>query len=167
MLALTILVVFGVVCYQSAIQFNESADARKHSYEVLRQLEATLSDMKDAETGQRGYLLTGNNRYLEPFQTALGSMKQRTKTLSSLTKDNINQQHRIDILQPLIDSKFAEIQETIAIRGEAKGFDAALKVIRTDKGQQIMDGIRKTIGDMASEESTLLKQSSDLSLIHI
>ncbi|MEZ0317593.1 MAG: CHASE3 domain-containing protein [Methylophilaceae bacterium] len=161
MLALAILLVFGVVCYQSAIQFSESAAARKHSFEVLCQLEATLSDVKDAETGQRGYLLTGNDHYLEPFQAAQASIKQRTKTLSDLTKDNINQKHRIDTLQPLIDSKFAEIQETVAIRGEAKGFDAALKIVRSDNGQQIMDGIRQTIGDMASEESVLLKQSSD------
>ncbi|HEY8118945.1 MAG TPA: CHASE3 domain-containing protein [Methylophilaceae bacterium] len=160
-LALVVLLAISIASYQNTNKLTETAEWVAHTHQVLEKLEALLSDIKDAETGQRGYLLTGEDRYLEPFRTAQLAVKQKTEALKELTKDNISQQHRLDILQQQIDSKFAELQETIDVRKEAKGFDAALKIVRTDKGKQVMDSIRKTVGEMESEESSLLKSRAD------
>jgi len=164
-LALAILVAIGAVSYQSTAKLTETAKWVAHTYQVLEKLEGVLSGMKDAETGQRGYILTGEERYLEPYRDAQVSVDQKIKSLRELTKDNVNQQRRLDILEPLIDGKegkFAELQETIDLRKDKiKGFDAALQIVRTDKGKRVMDEIRKTLEAMAGEENSLLIKRSD------
>jgi methyl-accepting chemotaxis protein len=164
-LALVILVVIGGVSYRSTAKLTETAELVAHSHQVLANLEVVVSDMKDAETGQRGYLLTGEERYLEPFRAALAVTNQDLKALRNLTRDNNSQQRRLDILEPLIDGKegkFAELQETIDLRRDkAKGFAAALEIVLTDKGKKVMDDIRKTADEMRSEENTLLRTRSD------
>jgi methyl-accepting chemotaxis protein len=164
-LALAILVAIGTVTYRSTSKLTETAEWVAHTYRVLDELEGVLSGMKDAETGQRGYILTGDEKYLEPYSGAQVSVDQGVKSLRDLTKDNVNQQRRLDILEPLIDGnegKFALLQETIDLRKDStKGFQAALQLIRTDKGKNVMDEIRKTIGEMTREESSLVIKRSD------
>ncbi len=164
-LALAILVAIGAVSYRSTTKLTETAEWVDHTHQVLQTLEGVLSVMKDAETGQRGYLLTGQEAYLEPFNAAEATYAQELNALRELTKDNVNQQRRLDILEPLIsgkDGKFAELQATIDARKDpAKGLDAALKIVLSDKGKTVMDDIRKVIGEMELEEKSLLKTRSD------
>jgi methyl-accepting chemotaxis protein len=162
-LALAILVAIGAVSYRSTEKLTDTAGWVAHTHQVLETLESVLSLVKDAETGQRGYLITGEERYLEPFRTALGATDQKVKALRELTKDNANQQRRLDLLEPQLLAKFAELQETIdARRDKGRGFDAALQLVLTDKGKKIMDEIRKTIDGMRSEETALLKERSEV-----
>jgi methyl-accepting chemotaxis protein len=164
-LALAILVAIGAVSYQSTAKLTETAKWVAHTYQVLEKLEGVLSGMQDAETGTRGYVITGDERYLEPYRDAQVSVNQKVKSLRELTKDNVNQQRRLDILEPLIDGKegkFADLQETIDLRKDKiKGFDAALQMVRTDKGKRVMDEIRKALEAMAGEENSLLIKRSD------
>jgi len=164
-LALAILVAIGAASYQSTTKLTETAEWVAHTHQVLEKLETVLSGMKDAETGQRGYIITGEERYLEPFRAAQETINQKVKTLRDLTRDNANQQRRLDILEPLIfgkEGKFAELLETIdARKDKANGFAAALQLVRTDKGKKVMDEIRKIIDEMTSEENTLLKMRAE------
>lgn len=159
-LALAILVVIGTVSYLSIAKLTDTAEWVAHTHQVLERLEAVLSGMKDAETGQRGYVITGEDRYLEPYRASQETVDKTLKTLRDLTRDNVDQQRRLDILDPLINGeqgKFAELRRTIEARKDnVKGFDAARKLILTDKGKKVMDDIRKVIGDMQSEEIDLL-----------
>jgi len=159
-LALAILIVIGGVSYTSTAKFMYSAGWVAHTYEVLDNLAGFLSAMTDAETGQRGYVITGQDRYLEPFHTAVETVDQRLKSLRRLTADNATQQRRLDTLEPLVRSKFAELQETIALRRD-KGFEPAAKVVLTDKGKEAMDRIRQVAKEMEDEENVLLQQRSD------
>jgi len=161
-LAFMILVAIGAVSYQSTTKLMETNEWVTHTHQVLEQIETLLSGMKDAETGQRGYLLTGETSYLEPLLTAQKDVPQHLARLRDLTKDNTTQQQRMVALESQISGKFAELQEIINARKEQlKGFDAALNIVRTGKGKKIMDDIRKIAGDMAKEENTLLKTRSD------
>jgi methyl-accepting chemotaxis protein len=164
-LALAILVAIGAASYRSTAKLTDTAEWVAHTHQVLEKLEAVLSGMKDAETGQRGYIITGEERYLEPFRAAQGTINQKIKALRELTKDNVNQQRRLDTLEPLIDGKegkFAELQETIdARKDKARGLNVAVQLVLTDKGKKVMDDIRKTIDEMTSEENTLLKERTD------
>jgi len=159
-LALIILVILGGGSYRNITEFIESSQMKTHTYQVLENLDRVLSTLKDAETGQRGYLITGKDRYLDPYQTGISEVNQTIQHLRELTADNPNQQHRLDALGPLIAAKLAELKETIDLR-KGKGFDAALKVVLTDKGKKEMDDIRKVIADMGNEEKTLLEQRSN------
>jgi len=159
-LALAILIIIGFVSYQSTTRFVGSADSVAHTNQVLQQLEDLLSNMKDAETGQRGYVITGEDRYLEPYRGTITSVDQEMKDLRKLTADNPNQQQRLDTLDPLIASKFAELKAVIDLR-KSKGFEAAMQEVATDRGKKAMDDARKVVGDMENEENGLLKQRSE------
>jgi methyl-accepting chemotaxis protein len=153
-LALVMLVIVGTVSYDSTTKLIDSAGWVQHTHEVLNGLDDLLSVMKDAETGQRGYVITGEARYLEPYQGARDVVDQKLRHLRELTSDNPIQQQRLTAIEPLIASKFAELQETIDLR-RTKGFAAAEQVVVTDKGKNAMDSIRKLVGEMEEEENRL------------
>ncbi|HEY4299733.1 MAG TPA: CHASE3 domain-containing protein [Candidatus Didemnitutus sp.] len=159
-LALAILVAIGTVTYRSTAKLTDTSEWVAHTHLVLENLETLLAGLNDAETGQRGYLLTAEERYLEPYRTALATIEQRIKILKELTRDNGDQQRRLDAMGPLIEGKLAILQETIDVRRE-KGFDAALLLVRTDKGKNLMDDIRKVVDEMKADESALLKTRTD------
>jgi signal transduction histidine kinase/DNA-binding response OmpR family regulator len=121
--------------------------------------ESVISLLKDVETGQRGYLITGDARYLEPYDAAISKVKRVYEEVKDLTKDNPGQQGRLDLVIPLIEKKLAELRETIALR-KGVGFEAALEVVLTNRGKTIMDDIRVVIGAMQEEERRLLSERS-------
>ncbi len=155
-LALVMLVIIGMASYRSATGFLEAAELRSHTYVVLGELRNLLSALQDAETGQRGYLLTGQESYLEPYNAAVGTAGQFIDELRRLTADNPNQQHRLDALQPLVTDKMSELRLTIDLRRN-KGFEAALEAVQSGKGKQAMDDIRRLITQMEKDEDDLLK----------
>jgi methyl-accepting chemotaxis protein len=158
-LALVMLTVVGAVSYDSTTKLIASAGWVQHTHEVLNGLDDVLSAFKDAETGQRGYVITGEARYLEPYQGARDVVDQKLKRLRELTSDNPIQQKRLTAIEPPASSKFAELQETIDLR-RTKGFAAAEQVVVTDRGKNAMDSIRKLVGEMREEETGLLAKRS-------
>ncbi|MGC2521006.1 MAG: CHASE3 domain-containing protein [Burkholderiales bacterium] len=153
-LALVILVIFGAVSYRNTAELIDAIQMRAHASEVLRGLDGVLSALQDAETGQRGYVITGEERYLEPYQTGAAVLNETIRNLRSLTAGNPNQQQRLDAVESLAGGKIGELKDTIDLR-RSKGFDAALQVIRTDKGKKVMDDIRKALAGMENEEKLL------------
>ena len=155
-IATAILLFVGWQSYRNTARFAEAAEWRKHTYEVLRNLDETVARLVDAETGQRGYLLTGEDSYLEPYRAAIKNIDQTIGDLKSLTSDNPNQQKRIQILEPLVEKKLEELQRTIDLR-KNEGLAAANRVVLEGSGKQAMDQIRAVIAEMANEEVDLLK----------
>lgn len=161
-LALLILAIIGFISSRSTSQLFKTSRLMAHTYQVLEHLERVLSELQDAETGQRGYIITGEERYLGPYNAAIKIIEKEIKDVSELIVDNPGQQRRIKEIIPLIDSKFAELKETIDLR-RTQGVDAALKIVITDKGKKIMDDIRKVIDRMENEENALLiKREEDM-----
>jgi len=115
-LGLTVLATLGVVSYTATNQLLENSYWQNHTYTVLEKLNDLISELKDAETGQRGYLLTGEKRYLDPYNTAMPVIETDVKELRKLTIDNPNQQRRIDILEPRISQRLAVIKDVISLR---------------------------------------------------
>src|ERR1700687_581721 len=146
-IATAILVFVGWLSYRNTARFAEAFEWRKHTYEVLRNLDETVARLVDAETGQRGYLLTGDDAYLEPYRGAIKNIDQKIGELNSLTSDNPNQQKRIQILQPLVEKKLAELQRTIDLR-KNEGLAVANRVVLVGSGKQAMDLIRAIIAEM-------------------
>jgi PAS domain S-box-containing protein len=155
--ASAILMLIGVVSYQSATRLIETNSHVAQTQERLNKLEELLSQMKDAETGQRGYLLTGEERYLEPYKTAIASVNGEIKQLRKLTANYPNQQRQLDALESAIKNKLAELKGTIDLR-KYQGFEPAMQLVRTDLGKKLMDDIRSLVRKMESQENELLKQ---------
>jgi PAS domain S-box-containing protein len=155
-----VLLIVGIVGVQSYLGIERVTETNRwvvHTHEVMEKLEHVLSVLKDAETGQRGFVLTGENRYLEPYNAASAEIEKDIDDAASLTKDNPEQQQALKELRNLSRGKLDELRETIELRRNA-GMGAALKVIRSDRGKRIMDEIRGLLDRMESRESGLLEQ---------
>ncbi|MEH2385709.1 MAG: response regulator [Nostoc sp.] len=159
-LSLATLTTIGLISYQSTNDLIETSRQENHTYEVLSQLEDLNLQLINAETGQRGYIITGKQSYLEPYNAATQVLAQKLNELQRLTADNPKQQSRLDVLQPLIAQKLAELKETIDLR-QNQSFEASQKVVLTDRGNLLMGEIRKVIQTMKIEEDTLLRQRSE------
>ena len=118
-----------------------------HSHQVRTELADLLSEMKDAETGQRGYVITGEDSYLEPYKAALGTIKTTFADVRKLTADNPEQQRRLTAMAPLIDTKLAELKQTSSICAERKASTPPPKSSLTNAGKTHMDQIRAIVGE--------------------
>ncbi len=105
--------------------------------------------MKDAETGQRGFLLTGDARYLEPYNSAVLVIPGLMDRITSGTSQYPEQSERVKSLHRLTNDKLSELLRTVAIRS-AKGAEAAMAIVATDEGKRSMDAIRKICDEMLS-----------------
>jgi PAS domain S-box-containing protein len=155
-IATAILVFVGWLSYRNTARFAEADAWQNHTYKVLNTLNVTVARLVDAETGQRGYLLTGDEAYLEPYRAAIKNIDQTIGNLKNLTSDNPNQQKRIQILEPLVETKLAELQRTIDL-GKNEGLAPANRVVLEGSGKRWMDQIRAVVAEMVNEEEDLLK----------
>ncbi|HET7229552.1 MAG TPA: CHASE3 domain-containing protein [Longimicrobium sp.] len=134
--------VFGVASYWGTLRERASRRAVAESYQTIVSLQAVLSTALDAETGQRGYLLTGNPAYLAPFRAAQRAVDGELRGLRRLTdSDNPLARARVDSLTFLIGRKFDELEETIALRQQGDEAGARL-IVASGRGKATMDRAR-------------------------
>jgi len=162
-IVIILLLLIGIISHQNLTRLKSEANMVSHTHDVLHNIEQVFGDLKDAETGQRGYLITGMEKYLQPYTNSLAKLEKDIKNLRDLTIDNPTQQQRIEKLEPLITEKLKELDETINLR-KFDGFDAALDIVITDVGKNVMDDIRIVLTEMTKEENELLKARSEHSI---
>ena len=150
-----VLVLVAYAGYVNADRLIENESQVAHTHQVRREIAELLSLMKDTETGQRGFVITGNNSFLEPYQAALPEIDKKFEELKKLTADNPDQQRRIDAVRPIVDSKLEELKSTVDTR-RSEGFEATLKVVAAGEGKKFMDQIRRILAEMDREEAALL-----------
>ena len=140
----------------SKANFKETQVAVEQGFKVKELLRLLEKDLVDAETGQRGYLITGVTNYLEPYDSG---RKFSQEHLTSLKKTIIdpNQRVRADKIEPMIQQKFAELEETISLKKAGKDKEA-VTVVLSNKGKQIQDDIRAKLGEMAQEQDKIVEQ---------
>ncbi len=152
-----VVLLLGFTTYDSVRRERESRDQVNHTRQVI---EASLSvplTLLDAETGQRGYLITGDERYLLPYHKSLESWQHEAAVLRQLTAVNPRQQHALDSLDTLVALKFNELQQTISLR-RTRGLAAATAVVESGRGLRSMDAIRALLGEIENEERSVLAQ---------
>jgi signal transduction histidine kinase/CheY-like chemotaxis protein len=136
---------------------DATAEQLSRSLEVVDQLQAVISTAKDAETGQRGYLLAHDERYLEPYVAAKSSLQAEITRLHDLLDDNPVQLRRLDGVRQVVDDKMTELGRTVAL-AQGGDFTAAVESVRTDRGKVQMDRLRALIGEMLAAERTLAQE---------
>ncbi len=149
-LASSILVGINAFSYWSFIRHKEASELVNQSQSRLQKLDNVLSTLKDAETGQRGYLLTGQESYLKPYNSAVKTIAQQIEDLKQLTVADAEQQQQIIGLQPLVNRKLAELKQTIDLM-KNEGFEAAVQLVSTNQGQALMVQLRQKIQQLQSE----------------
>jgi PAS domain S-box-containing protein len=155
-IVLVVVAVSGMASYINTQRLIKSNEWVIHTHEVMEALGDILSLLKDAETGQRGFIVTGQDRYLDPYDQARGRIDERLVVLTELTKGDSDQQTALRRLKALIDSKLDELKQTIELRRQS-GLEAAMPVILSDRGKLIMDDIRELITRMQGREQVLLQ----------
>ncbi|HZX15211.1 MAG TPA: CHASE3 domain-containing protein, partial [Thermodesulfobacteriota bacterium] len=156
-LALLVLSIISVFSYLSITEFIKTNDMQQNIDDVSKNLERVFSQLKDVESSQRGYVITGQESYMEPYKVAIVSIDQGIKNLRELTADNPNQRRRLNTLESMISEKLDFAKERIELRRN-EGFEAAARKIKTGEGKRTMDGIRKVINEWEKEQDLLLKQ---------
>jgi len=151
---LAILVADAYVIKRQLDRQIETGHWVSHTRQVQLELSEVESLLKDAETGQRGFLYTGGEQYLAPYRAALAQIDSHINALEALTSDNPRQQSAITDLRALVQSKLGELAGTIALYRSGKQ-DEARKLVLSDAGLQTMNEIRKVISGMESEEDSL------------
>ncbi|MEP7156331.1 MAG: response regulator [Betaproteobacteria bacterium] len=155
--AIFVIVLIAVISYQALQARVSTAEMVSHTIQVMEHLQGVLSTVKDAETGQRGYLLTGSEQYLEPYTAAKTSLPTNIRQLRALISDSQTQTQRVDTLEKIAEEKMAELAQTIELRrnGDLAG---AMSVVRSDRGKAAMDSFRGVMAQLETEERTLLAQ---------
>jgi PAS domain S-box-containing protein len=128
-----------------------------HSEQVIDAAGAALASAEDTETGQRGFLLTNDAKYLEPYDNGVASGPRNLAALGRLAADNPAQQQRLERWESLFRAKLAVIAETIALAraGDSVG---ATDIERSSIGKVLMDEMRKVAAEMVDEEQDLLRR---------
>ncbi|HJV65453.1 MAG TPA: CHASE3 domain-containing protein [Geomonas sp.] len=160
-----IVVALVVIAY---LNFSALGDANKmnvHTYKVLDNINNLLTALVNMETGERGYAITGNDNFLDPFHAGRRDFQKNFDEVKELTSDNPRQQERLARLQQMKESWVSvDVEPTIALRREVAGGRAAMeqlvKTVQAAKGKTQMDAMRGILSEMGKEENTLLGQRS-------
>jgi signal transduction histidine kinase len=155
--ALMILVCIGVLSFWGEVRNAEDRDWVTHTHLVVEKLQAVLIDITQAETYQRGYILTGQDRYLELYGAAPNQARQHMKELRDLTSDNPGEQASIQRLDPLIAARLAELDDRIEVRKRGGLLAGAEAVAHGNNSELWMELIAAQIAEMRRTEAQLLR----------
>lgn len=155
-LVIVMFLIVSIVTLKNTKRLGEDYDKVNNTHEVLEKIELVLGDLKDAETGQRGFIITGLENYLDPYNSALKSVRKNISDLELLTIDSDFQQQQIIKLDSLVTNKLDELETTIYKRRTS--FEAAKKIVLSEEGKEFMDDIRSVMIEMTNHENKLLKE---------
>jgi PAS domain S-box-containing protein len=156
MLGMSLLVVCAValLSYRSGEAEGVAEQQRNVAEEIVRVDASLLSDIKDAETGERGFLLTGQESYLAPYSQAVRNLPQVLQHFQTLTASQPDLAVRFRKIEPLVAAKLAGLKTNIDLRRENR-LSEALAILDTNRGEKYMDEIRAIGGEI--EQSALTR----------
>jgi signal transduction histidine kinase/DNA-binding response OmpR family regulator/CHASE3 domain sensor protein len=153
--AIVSVVLIAVFGYRSLDTTNDSTDLTTYTFQVMQRVDALMSSVKDAETGQRGYLLTGRESYLEPYSEARASIPGQVLALRRLTLSNPRLQQLLSEIERLANDKLSELQMTVDLKRAGES-ERALEAVLSDRGKLTMDRIREVASQFLDEDRSLL-----------
>jgi len=150
----------SLITLNSTSTLKESSDWVAHTYQVQSMLRGLEKSLVDAETGQRGFIITGEDEFLEPYNQTEQNLDDDFDQLSDEISDNPEQLERLAKLEELAQEKLAELQQTINLK-KAGQDEIVLNIVLSSQGKQIMDNIRIKLAEMIAVESDLLSQRQE------
>ena len=158
------LILFGVAIFSfnNSKKYIESNALVDFTNQVVSEFEQTLISTINAESGVRGFVITGSDAYLEPFTNANIKAVEHLDKVKKLTKNNPGQQKNIEELEKELKMRFDNLSRTIELR--KKDFEKAKELVASGEGKQIQDRIRKIIDRAEGIEFTLLAERKQTSI---
>ncbi|CAN7658191.1 response regulator [Acidovorax sp. LjRoot117] len=148
--------VIALVNFRASEMRGDAVAAMDRTTLAMRQLNLFNSALKDAETGQRGFLLTGEVAYLQPYQLALTSLDRQMTALKASTNDDPIHRRIVTQIDDLTRQKLRELNETVELY-KGGNRDAAMALVRTDAGKNLMDRVRDLSSDLFTLQSQQLE----------
>ncbi|MCT7985291.1 CHASE3 domain-containing protein [Laspinema sp. A4] len=148
-------IVVSAIAYTTNRSLVETMNWVNHTNEVKSNIRLLEKVVIDAETGQRGFIFTGNQDFLEPYNQSLRQEMRVFQDLKKLIQDNPEQTQKLTVINGLIADKFAELDETINLKQNGQN-QQLIALVNSGKGKQIMDEIRFQINEMEDTENALL-----------
>jgi len=163
-LPLITLLIIGTQTYNNIISFQQQTKFIEETHQIITALQNLLTLITDADTGQRGFVITGNKTYLEPYDISLNNI---SSTIDRIDKLISNGNKHSDLLQninldvyPFLQNKISDLEKTIDIR-KNNGFNASAEDMSADNGENLMDQIRKNIISIIDEEEKILQSNTN------
>jgi PAS domain S-box-containing protein len=156
-LAVATLIANEALLYRSTQRQLETARWEARTRDKLEAVQRLVSNLSDAENGRRGYLMTGRDVYLAHYRSAVERMNQAVENLRTLSADNPAQQQAYEAMQPLIRQRLAILDESVQLQ-QTKEPDPAAQLALTQRGQEVMERIRRQAAQMDADERELLRQ---------
>ena len=141
-----VLIVAGVIAHRSVQILADTSDEILRSKELELSLERLLSSVRDAETGQRGYIVTGSEDYLFPYDKALREIEGRLRTLEARMQARDGSMEELQSLRGLVSVKLEELARSIELHRSGHRAEA-IALVRSNQGKTAMDAIRALIGE--------------------
>jgi signal transduction histidine kinase len=160
-----IVLLLGLLTFDGIRSTRDARQVVAGTHRVIETAQATLQDLTNAETGQRGYLLTSKDRYLGPYHTALLAITSDTTMLRRLVGSDSEQREQLDTLSGRIAYKLAELATTIRLKRSAHS-DSAIAMVATDSGKNAMDDIRATLHAITNRQEALLAERTTVAERH-
>lgn len=154
-LAVLLLLSAGALSWWSMQQLITTSEGVAHSHHVLAELNDIPLQFERVQTAYHGYILTGNERELAPYQALVASLEKEIEDVRTVVKDNPAQQQLLESLSPLLQMRLQQLQHAIDLRHE-QGFNAALKAITADQGEALTTQLNNVIRKMERAEWSLL-----------
>ena len=153
---LVVLTSISFISYIRIKELNTASDLVYHTNQVNLKLNEVLVNLTNAETGQRGYLLTMDSSFLIPYQGSNEKVKRNISEIDSLVSDNLEQKKNLKTLSFLIDERFRLLDKNLQLNYKQANPATELMPI-LEKGKAVMDQLRKEIASMMSHEKMLLQ----------
>jgi methyl-accepting chemotaxis protein len=154
---LLLLITVGVTVYVNTITLIDEANWVAHTREVITRIDAAAIALGDQESGERGYVLSGNDAFLGSFRRGEMNLRPTLDELVRMTKDNAEQQARLRELQTLVTSQ-TEHWRAVIREFDQHGFEAARALIASGANRQNLETIRELMRGASSEEARLLRE---------
>jgi diguanylate cyclase (GGDEF)-like protein len=159
-IGLVVLLAISIGTYINTVSLTNKSEWVRQTQEISQRLEGLRSSLRETETEERGFLLTGKDNDVALHDKTVQSIHQNLADLRHLTADNPAQQHRLDQLTPLVALRLSQIDSAILVR-KSKGFEAALNMVQTNLDNATMDSIRQILTQLHNEETAILVKRTD------
>ncbi len=151
------LVAIGAVSYRTTLELEAAVRWVSHTHQVISAARGLLESVREVQAGQRGYVISGSEEWLEPYKAGLKDVEARARELRTLTADNPLQQQRLDRVERLISERLTFAKAVIEAR-RSKGFEAARKLTMTGQGHRGTEEVSRMVDEMERDERALLQQ---------
>ncbi len=157
--AVAILIAISAISYQNTSRVVETIGSVENNQQISEKSLDLFSQLTEAETEQRGYLISGKDAYLKSYQQAIADIEQSIKDLRQLTAKNPKQKQQLDTLEPLIAKRLALLEKVIDFR-QRRNYEAAFQMEVSAEGKQLMDQIQKQLTQIKNEQGSFKQQQT-------